>query len=63
VEVEMEDKKTIVLSKMSEAAKPLRPGDIAEITGIDKNEIAKLIKVLKDEDKIYSPKRCFYEVK
>lgn len=42
---------------------PLRPGDIADKLGIDKKEVDKLIKKLKEEDKIFSPKRCFYSVK
>lgn len=41
----------------------LRPGDIAEKTGIDKKEVSKSIKELKAEGKIISPKRCFYSVK
>jgi len=41
----------------------LRPGEIAEKLGIDKKDVDKLIKKLKDEDKIYSPKRCFYAAK
>lgn len=41
----------------------LRPGDIAEKAGMDKKEVEKLIKKLKDEDRIFSPKRCFYDVK
>jgi len=59
----MEDKKELVLKKMSEAGKPLKPGDIAEITGIDKDDISKLIKELKNDGKIFSPKRCFYQTK
>jgi len=41
----------------------LRPGDIAEKAGLDKKDVEKAIKKLKDEDKIFSPKRCFYDVK
>lgn len=41
----------------------LRPGDIAEKSGLDKKDVEKAIKKLKDEDKIFSPKRCFYDVK
>ena len=52
----MEDKVLEVL-KQNEA---LRPGEIAEILGADKKEVDKAIKKLKEEDKIFSPKRCFY---
>jgi DNA-binding Lrp family transcriptional regulator len=41
----------------------LRPGDIADKAGMEKKEVEKLIKKLKDEDRIFSPKRCFYDVK
>jgi len=49
-----------VLKAMKEAGKPLRTGEIAEITGIDKKEVEKVIKKLKKEGKIESPKRCYY---
>ncbi|WP_456402547.1 MarR family transcriptional regulator [Persephonella sp.] len=49
-----------VLEAMEKAGKPLRTGEIAEITGLDKKEIEKAIKKLKKEGKIESPKRCYY---
>ncbi|GFM36989.1 transcriptional regulator [Desulfovibrio psychrotolerans] len=55
----MEDR---VLKAMKEAAKPVRPGDIATVLGVDSKEISKAIKTLKDSGKIHSPKRCFYAV-
>lgn len=48
---------------MKQSGEPMRPGDIAEAAGIDKKELEKLIKSLKDEELIYSPKRCFYQAK
>lgn len=45
------------------AAGPMRPGEIAEAIGIDKNEVAKIIKKLVAEGKVESPKRCFYGIK
>jgi len=50
-----------ILKVMQKEAKPLRPGDIAEITGFEKNDVSKAIKKLSGEGKIVSPKRCFYE--
>ena len=38
----------------------MRPGQIAEATGLEKAELDKAIKALKKEEKICSPKRCFY---
>lgn len=52
-----------VLNAMSEMGGPVRPGEVAEKTGIDKKELDKVFKNLLAENKIYSPKRCFYEVK
>ncbi|GAB4184424.1 MAG: transcriptional regulator [Calditrichia bacterium] len=56
----MDEKAAKVLKAMEEAGKPLRPGDIAEITGIEKNEVSKIIQALKKEGKVMSPKRCFW---
>ncbi|MGB5909727.1 MAG: transcriptional regulator [Promethearchaeia archaeon] len=43
--------------------KPLRPGDIAKELGIESKEVSKIIKELREEKKVYSPKRCFYALK
>ena len=56
----MVDKTKTVLSKMKKAGKPVRPGDIVEMTGLDKDEVSKIINKLKKSGKITSPKRCFY---
>ena len=53
----------LVLKTLSEAGKPLRPGEIALAAGIEKADVDKAIKQLKKEEKIYSPKMCFYDVK
>ncbi len=49
-----------VLKVLKESGEPMKAGDIAEVSGLDKKEIDKAIKALKDEGKIASPKRCFY---
>jgi DNA-binding MarR family transcriptional regulator len=56
----MEDKKKLVLDAFVKAGKPMRPGDIAKETGIDSKEVSKIIKELRAEGKIDSPKRCYY---
>jgi predicted transcriptional regulator len=56
----MADKTKMVLSKMKKAGKPVRPGDIVKMTGLDKDEVSKIISELKKSGKIISPKRCFY---
>jgi len=52
-----------VLAAMKAAGKPLKAGEIADATGLDKKEVDKAMKVLKTEDKIESPKVCFWQPK
>lgn len=56
------DVKEKVLEILNNSEEPLKGGQIAELAGIDKKEIDKAIKSLKTEEKIISPKRCFYSV-
>ncbi len=57
------ENKELLLKVLSESEKPLRPGEMAELAGLDKKDADKAIKELKKEELIYSPKRCFYSVK
>lgn len=50
-----------VLKAMKEAGKPVRPGDIAKILGVESKDVSKAIKSLKEDGKVISPKRCYYE--
>ncbi len=52
-----------VLKLLSDSGRPMKLGEISEISGIDKKELDKAIKDLKKEEKITSPKMCFYEAK
>lgn len=52
-----------VLKVLKSSDKPLRPGEIAEKLGADKDEVAKAIKELKKDDLIESPVRCCYSAK
>jgi len=58
----MNHEKTVI-DTLTTAGKPLKAGEIAELAGIDKKEIDKAIKALKTDDKITSPKRCYYSPK
>ena len=49
-----------VLEAMKKAGKPLKTQEIADMIGVDKKEVDKLVKKLKKEGKITSPKRCYY---
>ena len=46
---------------MVEAGEPLNAGKIAELSGIDRKEVDKAMKQLKDEGAIVSPVRCKWE--
>jgi biotin operon repressor len=50
--------KAKVLATMKEAGEPLNAGKIAELSGLDRKEVDKAMKQLKDEGAIVSPVRC-----
>ena len=52
--------KEIVFKAIENAGKPVKGGEIADATGIDKKEIDKAIKKLVANGRINSPVRCFY---
>lgn len=51
-----------VLEYMEKAGAPVSPGQIAEATGLDRKVVDKTIKQLKEENKVESPRRCYYAV-
>ena len=57
----MADPKAQILDAMKKKGKPVRPGDIAKDLGIESKEVSKVIKELKKEGKVQSPKNCFWE--
>jgi hypothetical protein len=52
-----------VLKAMKKAGEPVKPGDLVEPTGLNKDEITKAINALKKDGSVVSPKRCFYSPK
>jgi len=56
----MEEKEQKVLEAMEKAGKPVRPGDVAKMSDLPKDEVSKIIRDLKKQGKVTSPKRCFY---
>ena len=50
-----------VLEALKTSGEPMKSGDIAKVLNVDSKEVSKAIKKLKAEDKIESPKRCFYQ--
>lgn len=49
-----------VLNLLKEKSEPMKSGQISEELKLDKKDVDKAIKTLKDEGSITSPKRCFY---
>ncbi|MCQ2294094.1 MAG: helix-turn-helix domain-containing protein [Bacteroidales bacterium] len=47
-----------VLDAMKKAGEPLNAGKIAELTGLDRKDVDKAMKQLKEEGAIISPVRC-----
>jgi predicted transcriptional regulator len=50
-----------VLEAMAKAGQALGTTKIVELTGLDKKDVEKAMKSLKDSGKIISPKRCVWE--
>ena len=50
-----------VLQVMREAGEPMNAGKIVELSGIDRKEVDKAMKQLKEEGAIVSPVRCKWE--
>ena len=56
----MDAQEKAVLEALKKEGKPLRPGEIALRTDLDKKEVSRIIDKLKKDGKVSSPKRCFY---
>jgi DNA-binding IscR family transcriptional regulator len=57
------DNEAKVLAVFKQATQPLGAKEVAELAGIDKKEVDKIIKKLKASDLLDSPKRCYYQIK
>ena len=49
-----------VLDVMRQAGEPLNAGKIAELGGLDRKAVDKAMAQLKKEERIVSPKRCYW---
>lgn len=52
-----------VLTAMNKAGKALKAGELVDLCGLTRDEVDKAIKILKKEERITSPKVCFWEPK
>jgi DNA-binding IscR family transcriptional regulator len=55
--------KALVIKTLQESELPLKSAEIATLSGIDKTEVDKILKALKKEEMIISPKFCYYSLK
>lgn len=55
------EEKIIILNTMKKAGEPLSAGRIAELTGLDRNIVDKVMAEMKKEGSIVSPVRCKWE--
>lgn len=51
-----------VLETIKNIGEPVNAGKVAEISSIDRKEVDKAFKKLKEEGRIVSPKRCYWTV-
>ena len=58
--MELTDK---IVAAMREEGSPMSAGQVEKKLGVARKEIDKAFKVLKAEEKIVSPKRCYWEPK
>ena len=52
-----------VLETMKKAGEPLNTGKIVELSGMERKDVEKAMKTLKKEERIVSPKRCYWQLK
>jgi len=52
--------KDLVFNTLKESAKPMKSAEIATQAGIEKAAVDKAIQALKKEERIISPKVCYY---
>jgi DNA-binding IclR family transcriptional regulator len=50
----------LIFQALQTSGEPMKAGDIAATTKLDKKEVDKAMKTLKSEGRIVSPKRCFW---
>ena len=56
------DNYNVVLDYFKKLKEPVNAGKIAEETGVDRKEVDKIKKNMKDEEVIVSPKRCYWQI-
>jgi predicted transcriptional regulator len=57
------EKEALVFDVLNKSEKPLKSVEIADLANIDKKDVDAAIKNLKQAEKIFSPKVCYYTIK
>jgi len=52
-----------ILAQLKQHSEPMSAGQLSESTGIDRKEIDKAMKSLKEKGAIVSPRKCFWTTK
>lgn len=52
----------IVLETLKSSKEPMKSGEIAEASNLDKKEVDKAIKKLRADGTVVSPKYCYYTI-
>ncbi len=52
-----------IIKAFKNSGKPMRTGEVVEKTGLEKKDVEKAIKKMKEEGLLHSPKRCFVDIK
>ncbi len=52
-----------IFEVMKNENKPLKGGEIAILSGLDRKVVDKAMKELKEKEMIFSPKNCFWQAK
>lgn len=52
----------VILDYFGKSTEPVNAGKVSTDTGIDRKEVDKIMTKLKKEEKIVSPKRCYWEI-
>jgi len=52
--------KDLIFKTLSDSQEPMKAGEIADATRLDKSAVDKAMKLLKEEGRIVSPKRCYW---
>ncbi|MEF9934604.1 MAG: MarR family transcriptional regulator [Clostridium sp.] len=51
-----------VLDILRSKGEPMKAGEIAEASGLEKGDVDKALKELKKNEEVNSPKRCYYYI-